>query len=405
MSESEQEKKESTPHENVDNTDTDLDSTDSDILSILNVVNALLVNGDHERFVTLFKNAVRKGFRGDYSLIGIMYATGLGNLKANSSEAFCWLTRFYDDYVKGLLDINDTCSVVNVCYYLGTLYLWDLQSSDQPESNREQSGQFFLKYWREAVNLSVQITMHDNDDYEDIANKIMSIGCCFYYGEIHSAGHEDYHISKEYDMAFKAFTEADRMGNVQASSILGEMYDKGIFVDRDETVAPKYYRKAAISGNMEAIMWCHAYYVEQLPWNVNVNWNLIKIKNLSIRGRIYSYLQDNNIRTLYDFRQISLSSPMGDDYSLWVRTYRTVQKAMVSEINEMNLDKIVNSEDDMAELRCNYVYTVGDFINHKGNDYWMEIKPSTKARVSKTVRESIPSEIIESIRQMWSNDN
>jgi TPR repeat protein len=59
--------------------------------------------------------------------------------------------------------------------------------------------------------------------------------------------------SSQFEAAFRILKPLAAAGNAEAQLLIGDMYNRGVGVRRDNSVAIEWYRKSAIQGNDEAI--------------------------------------------------------------------------------------------------------------------------------------------------------
>jgi len=268
-----------------------------------------LEEGDFPGSVSALENAVELGYKGNYSFLGTAYLTGINGVQTDFSKGFNYLNKFYEEFKDGVLDIDDKGCMVQVCHNLATCYLWELQEGNSSESLRQYKLNNVLDLYKEAVDFAPE--EKDEENSSTSAEMLMVIGCCFYYGEIHSEGHDDVTIPKDYEYAYKAFTEAERLGNVQAISLLAEMYEEGKYVEKDSVTAERKYLRAAIKSEKNAIEWCQKHYIDDLPWDKYQNWESILLSDVLPERMAESAKVQGELITLEDIHQFEFKNLKG----------------------------------------------------------------------------------------------
>lgn len=238
-----------------------------------------LEEGNYRAAVSALESAVDLGFKGNYAIIGMLYLTGEHGIKVDLSKGFKWLSRFYDDYKSGSLNLGDDKGcLVDVCYNLGICYLWCAQEDSVSELSKIKLDRT-LELWREAISIADDCKTIDS---QSAPGNLFAMGCCLHYGEIHSEDHDDLPIEKDYDYAMKALTKAASLGYADAYIPLADMYENGNGVEVNIRMAEKYYVSAAILKNKDGVDWCQKHFIEALPWEKKDDWSDIDI--LSIHG-------------------------------------------------------------------------------------------------------------------------
>lgn len=257
---------------------------------------------DYVGFLEHFEKAVDLGFNGNYSMIGQLYLAGINGVPKDLSKGFKWLQRFYDDFKAGKLELDDNSVMIEVCHHLGAIYFLELQSGNHSTVLKQYKIKNILDLWKEAIDFGPE--EKDVDDSESTADKLFTLGCCFYYGEIRLEGVENVSIQADYEYAYKAFTEAERLGNVAAITLLAEMYEEGKFVEQNEISASNKYLRAAIKGEENAIEWCQKHFIDNLPWNKQSDWSNILIADefQGVIANVAEQLGCGNLEEIRNFK-------------------------------------------------------------------------------------------------------
>lgn len=258
-------------------------------------------NEDYAEFLVHFEKAVELGYRGNYSLIGQLYLAGVEGVPKDYAKGFKWLQRFYDDFKAGNLELDDNSMMIEVCHNLGALYFVELQKGNFSTVLKQHKLKNVLDIWKEAINYAPE--EKDEDDSESKADKLLSLGCCFYYGKIRIDDVDDMEIQPDYEYAYKAFVEAERLKNVTAITLLAEMYEEGKFVEQNEVIASNKYLKAAIKGEENAVEWCQKHFLDELPWDKQSNWSDVVIAEEfpEIIAKTAKQIECNNLEDLRKF--------------------------------------------------------------------------------------------------------
>ena len=268
-----------------------------------------LKEGDFPGSIDALEKAVKLGYKGDYSFLGTAYLTGINGVQTDFSKGFSILSKFYDEFKEGMLDIDDKGCMVQVCHNLATCYLWELQEGNTSGSLRQYKLNNILELFREAVDFAPE--EKDEDNSSTSAEMLMVIGCCFYYGEIHSEGHDNVTIPMDYEYAYKAFKEAERLGNVQAISLLAEMYEEGKYVEKDIAFAKHNYMRALLKSDKKASEWYQKHYIDNLPWDKCQNWESILLSEVLPEGMAESAKDQGELVTLEDIHRLDFSNLKG----------------------------------------------------------------------------------------------
>ena len=164
--------------------------------------------------------AVDLGYREDYSVIGTFYLLEEMGHK-DIEKGYMWQKRFYDDYVRGNLELKDNHSLISVCNNIATIELWKLIDEYGADGIEASELKAITDYWKMAIEAA-----EEDPEPEEDTNKtemLLAMGSCLCNGMIVSEGHENVAIPKDLEYAKRAAKEALRRGDERAREILEEI--------------------------------------------------------------------------------------------------------------------------------------------------------------------------------------
>lgn len=254
---------------------------------------------DYAGSLVHFEKAVELGYRGNYSVIGLLY------IEAKDYEkSFEWWQRFYNDFKNDDLELDDNSMMTDVCGFLGAFYFVELQKEKCSTILKQYKVKRTLDLWKEAIDYASEKDKNDSKSNAYTANNLFILGYCFYYGEIRVADVESLKIPPDYEYAYKAFSEAEKLGDIDAMALLAKMYEEGKYVRKDDVVASNKYLKAAMNGNENAIEWCQKNYLDKLSWKKQSDWSNVDVavEFPEIIAKLAKQIGCNNLEELRNFR-------------------------------------------------------------------------------------------------------
>ena len=182
------------------------------------------VEQDYKKAYECFENAFRHNYMQCANILGDMYLNGLGTGK-NYEKAFAC----YEESSKGY---GDAAKVAK--YKLAYLYENGLGCQ--------------LDYIKaKSLYQSVLTLPEAKLAYKNLLEKGLGVTASDYYKEAYSA-----YNGKNYSEALKWFEKSSKLGNNDATSMLGNMYYNAYGVSRDYVKAREYWEKAALNGDSAA---------------------------------------------------------------------------------------------------------------------------------------------------------
>lgn len=214
----------------------------------------------YEDYFVLFNKLADLSWDGDYYLYGILVGGSIIEWDEKTLEltyslenSIKWFAYFYElikrkniSYVRFSNAGEEIVEFELGCAYAQGLYL---------EKNTKKGYQ----YWKEILR-------KENNELGDLrrTGEILSMIGGMYLGrtcKIRIPDDKIYYIKirKNGKESFKYLLRASELGNIQASLLLAEMYEKGNYVERDIKKAYKLYQKAAKEDNEDAKEWIRKY--------------------------------------------------------------------------------------------------------------------------------------------------
>jgi len=252
-----------------------------------------LQNQNYKKAIVLYEDAVKLGYKGDYSSLALAYLSGEKGIEIDFSKGFKWLNSFYDDYKNNLLSLDDLSGVVKTCYALGVCYLMELQMGEQPDSLKKLKLDYVLNYWKEATDVAVSDKQKEKSDVA--ADNLRIIGCCFYYGEIHTERDGIIPIDKDYEYAFNSFVQAKEYGGDNVDELISEMLANSGFVNQNKRMVIEYCQLETIKDSESA---CY-------KWLLDNSILDIPIEGLDLGIRAYNCLKRAGIKTVRDLTHMT----------------------------------------------------------------------------------------------------
>lgn len=213
----------------------------------------------YEDYFVLFNKLADLGWDGDYYLYGILSMGSIIEwdertleLTYNLENSIKWFVHFHELIKKK--DISYVCfsnaGEEEVEFKLGYAYIQGLYL----EKNIKRGYQ----YWKEILR-------KENNELGNLkrTGEILNLIGGMYLGKTCEVRMPDgkfvIKIRKNGKESFKYLLRASGLGNIQASLLLAEMYEKGNYVERDIKKAYKLYQKAAKEDNEDAKEWIRKY--------------------------------------------------------------------------------------------------------------------------------------------------
>lgn len=213
----------------------------------------------YEDYFVLFNKLADLGWDGDYYLYGILSMGSIIEwdertleLTYNLENSIKWFVHFHELIKKK--DISYVCfsnaGEEEVEFKLGYAYIQGLYL----EKNIKRGYQ----YWKEILR-------KENNELGNLkrTGEILNLIGGMYLGKTCEVRMPDgkfvIKIRKNGKESFKYLLRASELGNIQASLLLAEMYEKGNYVERDIKKAYKLYQKAAKEDNEDAKEWIRKY--------------------------------------------------------------------------------------------------------------------------------------------------
>ena len=169
------------------------------------------------------EKAVELGYREDYSAISMFYLNDEIGPK-DISRGYYWAKRFYDDYRNGRLHLANDRPLIRICNNLAAIELWKLQDKYAGRVPDPSELEGIMEYWKTEVEAAESIEAPEENASE--AHMLLGAAACLYNGEVHTDGHPDLQIPKDFGYAKRAAAEAARRGSKDAAEFLKEIEEE-----------------------------------------------------------------------------------------------------------------------------------------------------------------------------------
>ncbi len=265
--------------------------------------------GNYEEAMGYLKTAIRFGYKIDYSSMAQAYLYGIDGLEKNLDKAYDWMKLYYESFEED----NNICpenkgDLIQFMYNFGICILTRLQYGEWDGDSRKQEMSLALSVWKKAVELANYEITEDNK--VETADILALIGYCFLYGKIMLTDENVVvNINEEQEFGYTVLTKAEELGSPLAITVIANMYEAGVYVKQDDTVATNMYIRAAQIKEPNAIEWCQKRFINDLKWDNYDKWDEIYI--MSLFNGIPEYYTKScfikaNVRTLQEYKNSSL---------------------------------------------------------------------------------------------------
>ena len=203
------------------------ESKASDEMEIAQMVVKKEEEGDYPGFIEALSKWVEAGHNEiDYAVIGHAYLLGIKGVTPDFEKGFEWLRRFYRDYKDGNVQVDDQAVLLSTANNLAMCYLM------KQENDNDLRMDVVIGLLKEAVDYGADLV--GKDCKREVTDMLINAGRMFAGGKIQISQSRTIELEEDYEYAFKAFSEAERLGNHTATEEIAEMREKLLDLSVDE---------------------------------------------------------------------------------------------------------------------------------------------------------------------------
>ena len=200
--------------------------------------------GDYPGFIEALAKWVEAGHNEiDYAVIGHAYLLGIKGVPPDFEKGFEWLRRFYRDYKDGNVQVDDQAVLLSTANNLAMCYLMKQENDDDLRMD------VVIGLLKEAIDYGADLV--GKYCKREVTDMLINAGRMFAGGKIQISQSRSIELEEDYEYAFKAFSEAERLGNHTATEEIAEMREKLLDLSVDELMSTthgyNYLKRAGIN--------------------------------------------------------------------------------------------------------------------------------------------------------------